>query len=73
MIFEDLLPVEYSDAYFGLLASLERVLQSPVDLVKWEAIKPPYFLQALEDSRVQLYAALRSRSISRTSELLAGA
>ena len=57
VIFEDLPPADYADAYFGLLASLESILQSPVDLVEWEAVKNPYFLQALENSRVQLYAA----------------
>lgn len=57
VIFEDLAPADYADAYFGLLESLERILQTPVDLVELEAVKNPYFRQALEASRVQLYAA----------------
>lgn len=33
------------------------ILQAPVDLVEWDAVKNPFFRQALEESRVQLYAA----------------
>lgn len=57
VIFQDLAPVDYADAYFGLLEDLERLLGAPVDLIELNAVQNPYFRQALEDSRVQLYAA----------------
>jgi predicted nucleotidyltransferase len=55
--FLPLQPGEHADAYFGLLEALEELFQRPVDLVMTGAIKPPYFRRAIEDSRVQLYAA----------------
>ena len=47
----------YSDAYFGLLESLEGLFSRKVDLVVASAIRNPYFLQAIERTKMLLYAA----------------
>jgi hypothetical protein len=46
-----------ADAYFGLLAELERLFERKVDLVTAKAIKSPYFLRAVNRTRRMLYAA----------------
>lgn len=48
---------ENADAYFGFLESLESLFGRSVDLVMIRAIRNPYFLQAIENSRTLLYAA----------------
>lgn len=55
--FEPLPAGSVADSYFGLLESLERLFGRPVDLVVASAIKNPYFRQAIESTRVLLYAA----------------
>ena len=55
--FEPLAPGQYADAYFGLLESLERLLERPVDLVVASAIKNPYFRESVDQTKVLLYAA----------------
>ena len=47
----------YADAYFGLLEALGRLFGRPVDLVVESAIKNPYFLQSVEETRVLVYEA----------------
>ncbi len=47
----------YSESYFGLLEALEQLFESPVDLVVGSAIKNPYFLQSVEETRVPVYEA----------------
>lgn len=47
----------YADAYFGLLESLERLFGKPVDLVVGSAIRNPYFLQSVEETRIPIYAS----------------
>lgn len=47
----------YSDNYFDLLESLERLFARPVDLVVANAIRNPYFRQSVEKTRTVLYAA----------------
>ncbi|MGH9816039.1 MAG: nucleotidyltransferase family protein [Candidatus Acidiferrales bacterium] len=49
-------PGAYADAYFGLMESLEALYGRPVDLVVASAIRNPYFLQAVERTKVLLYA-----------------
>ena len=46
-----------SDQYFGLKDGLEKLLGRPVDLVCYRAIRNPYFLRAVDESQVELYAA----------------
>ncbi|MFQ5930730.1 MAG: nucleotidyltransferase family protein [Acidobacteriota bacterium] len=55
--FQDLSPAEHADAFFGLLEELERIFDRSVDLVEHRAIRNPYFLEAIESSRVRVYAA----------------
>ena len=45
----------YADAYFGLLEALGRLFGRPVDLVVGSAIKNPYFLQSVEQTRTPIY------------------
>ncbi len=47
----------YANAYFGLLESLEQLFGKPVDLVVGSAIRNPFFLQSVEDTRVLIYEA----------------
>ena len=47
----------YSDAYFGLLEALGELFGRPVDLVVESAIKNPYFLQSVEQTRTPVYEA----------------
>ena len=47
----------YADTYFGLLEALEQLFGQPVDLVVESAIKNPYFLQLVEQTRTSLYEA----------------
>ena len=54
------LPLEqgqYANAYFGLLFDLEDLFDRSIDLVMPNAIKNPYFLQAINQHREVLYAA----------------
>lgn len=46
---------EYADTYFGLLESLEQLFDCPVDLIIGSAIKNPYFLQSVEQTRTAIY------------------
>ena len=47
----------YADAYFGLLEALGRLFGRPVDLVVESAIKNPYFLQSVRQTRTPVYEA----------------
>ena len=52
------LPVRaYGAAYFGLLKSLERMFDCSVDLVDNSSIKNPYLREAVNESKVLVYAA----------------
>jgi predicted nucleotidyltransferase len=55
--FESMTPFELVDAYFELLDELRTILQSPVDLVMADAIKNPYIVADIEESKRTLYAA----------------
>ena len=47
----------YVDAYFGLLEALGQLFRRPVDLVVGSAIKNPYLLQSVEQTRTAVYKA----------------
>ena len=47
----------YADAYFGLLEALGTLFGRPVDLVVESAIRNPYFLQSVEQTRTVVYEA----------------
>ena len=56
----DFLPealANYADNFFGLLEALEGLFGKPVDLVVKRAIRNPYFLQSVEETRTLIYAA----------------
>jgi len=55
--FDDIQPADFSDAYFGMLASLEELFDRNIELVSTAAVQNPYFLEAIERSRTILYAA----------------
>lgn len=55
--FEELTPVAHADAFFGLMEDLEQLFNREVDLVERRAIRNPYFLEAIEQQRITLYAA----------------
>ena len=55
--FQPLEQGQYADTYFGFLEALEDLFQRPVDLLMVRAIKNPYFIQAINQTRVVLYAA----------------
>ncbi len=55
--FEPAVLATYADAYFGLMESLEQLFGRPVDLVIGPAIRNPYFLQAVEQTKTPLYEA----------------
>ena len=46
-----------ADAYFGLREDLTELFQRPIDLVMISAVRNPYFLQAIQNTRTTLYAA----------------
>ena len=58
VLFVPNIPVEdMADHYFGLIEALEKLLQSPVDLVTLKSVKNPIFKKELEETMVPLYAA----------------
>ena len=50
-------PGARANAYFHLLEALEELFGRPVDLVIGSAIRNPYFLESVEESRTPVYAA----------------
>jgi len=48
---------QHAEAYFGLMEDLEALLGCPVDLVVDRAITNPYLRQAVDSTRVNVYAA----------------
>ena len=55
--FQEMPVEEYADAYFGLLEGLQALFGRQVDLVMLEAIRNPYFLEKVNQSRKEIYAA----------------
>lgn len=47
--------LEYGDNYFSLKFSLEKVLNRSIDLLEEKAIKNPYFLKNLNQTKVLIY------------------
>ena len=48
---------EHFDAYFGLLEALQVLFQRRVDLVESSAMRNPYFIRRVNESRTSIYAA----------------
>jgi predicted nucleotidyltransferase len=55
--FEPLPPAEYARQYFSLREALICLLGREVDLVVERAVRNPYFLASLQNSREPLFAA----------------
>ena len=55
--FDNFGPSGYANAYFGLLEGLQHLFDREIDLVVLSAVKNPYFLESIEQSRTPLYAA----------------
>lgn len=45
------------DRYFDLKESLEGLFEAPVDLVIEDSLRNPYLKEAIEQSRINVYAA----------------
>jgi len=50
-------PVEHCNGYFSLLEELENLFNRHVDLVEIKAIRNPYFMRRVNESRRLIYAA----------------
>jgi len=48
-------PLDYSDKYFDLKFSLERLLNRKIDLVEQRAINNPYFVDEVNKTKVLVY------------------
>jgi uncharacterized protein len=55
--FGPLEPEAHADAYFALLFALQELFGRGIDLVETPAIRNPYFLRAVNQSRQLVYAA----------------
>lgn len=55
--FEDMVPEDHKNCYFGLLWALEELFQCRVDLLEPQAIENQYLRRAIDKSREALYAA----------------
>jgi len=52
---EGLDPVRYGEHYFSLVDKLEALFDRKVDLVTELSLKNPYFIKAINNSKVALY------------------
>lgn len=55
--FENLEPVSYVEAYFGIAEDLEELFKRPVDVIVESTLKNPYFIQEIQKIRTLVYAA----------------
>jgi len=57
VMFEELEPGVYADAYLGFYESLTALFDRRIELVSATAITNPYFLESIQRNRETLYAA----------------
>jgi len=57
VMFEELEPGVYADAYLGFYESLTALFDRRIELVSATAITNPYFLASIQRNRETLYAA----------------
>ncbi|MFH1024245.1 MAG: nucleotidyltransferase domain-containing protein [Planctomycetota bacterium] len=50
-------PSEHYERYFGMLESLRSLFQREIDLVEADALKNPYLMRRIDESRDLIYAA----------------
>jgi predicted nucleotidyltransferase len=56
VIFSDNLPLlDYADNYFDLKFSLEKLFERKVDLIEEKAIRNPFFLSEVNNTKVPIY------------------
>jgi len=55
--FAPLPPASHAESYFGLAEGLTAMFDRRVDLVEMDAIRNPFFREAVEESRKLIYAA----------------
>ncbi len=48
-------PISYSESYFELKFSLQKIFQRPVDLIEQRALKNQLFSKHLDNTKVLLY------------------
>jgi predicted nucleotidyltransferase len=53
--FTDMPVEEYADNYFDFKFSLQDILNRPVDLLEQQAIRNPYFLKAVNNTKQLIY------------------
>lgn len=56
VVFDSCTPSEHYERYFGLVEALESLLGRSVDLVEADAVRNPYFLRHVNESRALVYA-----------------
>lgn len=55
--FKPMRPVEHKNAYFGMIADLEKLFERSVDLVELGAVENPYVRGSIEARQKTLYAS----------------
>ncbi len=55
--FETMEAIRHAKSYFGLLQSLQDIFLCHIDLIEIKAVQNPYFLDSINKSRSQIYAA----------------
>jgi predicted nucleotidyltransferase len=50
-------PARHAHSYLNLLVALEELLGRKVDLLEVKAIKNPYLMESINQTRIELYAA----------------
>ena len=50
-------PGEHYERYFGLVESLESLFGRPVDLVEASAMRNPYFVRSVNETKALLYVS----------------
>ena len=53
--FEEKDPFKYTDLYFNLKSSLEKLLKRQIDLIEERGIKNKFFRQELDATKVRIY------------------
>jgi len=57
VVFDELAPLAYADAFFSLKEGLERLFDRPVDLVTERTLRNPYLRRRVTAERQTVYAA----------------
>ena len=55
--FDDMPHADRADAYLGFLTAVEALIGRRIDLVEVSAVRDPYLLRGIEESRELVYAA----------------